>query len=280
MKHVIAAFVGIASATLMVSGCATTALEDFDNAYSLAAPDKTLAFVGRKIEVAQILEPGSTEDGDTIIINMDLGFAARYEILEMVHGDYDRRFIDFEAYDHYGYPAFARPDIAMIYVAEHDGRLYHRKYQWDPVNQTRDGRYAFCGDRYMKLDEYERAEVTKRPLQPLEFARPIVVSISGQMIPKERRADYDEEDIERNRAELKAFYSEPAFKVRGDRAICKMGVYADELYRIKYETMFLPEKRRAACEKETGYLSKDWQNKEKTAAVEACIAEKKSKKIP
>lgn len=276
MKHVIAAFAGIASTTLMVSGCATTALEDFDNAYSLTGPDKTLAFIGRKIEVAQMV--GGAEDPNVFV--MDLGFAARYEILEMVHGDYDRRFIDFEAYDHYGYPAFARPDIAMIYVAEHDGRLYHRKYQWDPVNQTRDGRYAFCGDRYMKLDEYERAEVTKRPLQPLEFARPIVVSISGQMIPKERRADYDEEDIERNRAEVKAFYSEPAFKVRGDRAVCKMGVYADELYRIKYETMFLPEKRRAACEKETGYLSKDWQNKEKTAAVEACIAEKKSKEIP
>ncbi len=79
---------------------------------------------------------------------------------------------------------------------------------------------------------------------------------------------------------MKAFYSEPAFKVRGDRAFCKMGVYADELYRIKYETMFLPEKRRAACEKETGYLSKDWQNKEKTAVVEACIAEKKSKDTP
>lgn len=259
---------------VLASACATTtALEDFDNAYAIEGDDKTLAFVGRKVKVAQMI--GSDNDPDVIV--MDLGFAARYEILELVHGAYDRRFIDFEAYDHYGYPRFAKEDVAMIYVAEREGGLYHRKYQWDPVRRTKDGRYAYCGDRYLTLSEEERRDVVRRPIEPLEFARPVVVSISAQMIPKARRADYDAEAIEENRAEVKAFYSAPAFDVKGDRAICKLGVYADELYRIRNEAVFNPERRRAACEKETGYAPANWQNKEKRAAVEACVAEKRAK---
>ncbi len=276
MERPFAPLIWLALTALAASGCATGALKDFDNSYTIDGSDKTLAFVGRKVTVAQMV--GGAEDPNVIVL--DLGFAARYEILELVHGDYDRRFIDFEAYDHYGYPRFAEGDIAMIYVAEHDGRLYHRKYQWDPVHRTRDGRYAYCGDRYLKLYEEERSEVAPKPLESLEFARPVIVSISGQMIPKDRRDSYDEEDIEQNMAEVKAFYSEPAFKVRGDRAICKMGVYADELYRIRNEAQFIPEMRRAACEKETGYTSEDWQNKEKLATVEACVAQKKANGAP
>ncbi len=270
------------AACAVAAGCAATALEDFDNRYTVAGPDKVIAFVGRKVEVARIVSPAddAAADDGSILISLDLGFAARYEILELVHGAYDRPFIDFEAYDHYGFPRFADPAIAMLYLVEYEGGLFHWKYQWDPVHKTKDGRYAFCGDRYAQLDDEEKSDIASRPLQPLAFDRPVVVKISDRMIPKERRRDYDKEAIERNRAEISGFYSEPAFKVRGDLATCEMGVYADELFRIKNETLFLPERRLEMCEADLRITGDHPFDSKEAKAIRACVARLKAEGAP
>lgn len=264
------------AASSFLAACATTtALDDFDNSHLIEGPDKTLAFVGRKIEVAQLID--GEDDPDVIVL--DLGFAARYEILELVHGAYDENTIDFEAYDHYGFPRFAERDVAMLYLREYDGRLYHWKYQWDPVHLTKDGRYAFCGDPYFDLDEEEREAAGARPLQPIEFQPPVAFRLSEETAKRCRYGCTKKERSERA-DEVKAFYAPPAFEVRGDRAICRMGVYPDELFRIKSETLFLPGRRRDICEKELrlsefyAYDSEEWK------AVAACMDDLKMKGTP
>ena len=159
MKRPFAMLIWVVMAALVASGCATATLKDFDNAYTIDGADKVLAVVGRKVAVEQVLPlPRESENEDEIVIVMDEAFAARYEILELVHGAYDRRFVDFAAFDHYGYPKFARPEIVMVYLQEYDGKLFHWKYQWDPVHRTKDGRYAYCGDRSLFTEDAMRED--------------------------------------------------------------------------------------------------------------------------
>ncbi len=278
MKRPFAMLIWLVMAALVASGCATATLKDFDNTYTIEGADKMLAFVGRKVAVERVIQPPPvSENEDEIVILMDEAFVARYEILDVVHGDYGGRTIDFEAYDHYGYPMFAKHDLAMLYVVEYEGALFHRKYQWDRVHPTKDGRYAYCGDPYFLLDETELEDVDRRSLEPIEFDPPVVTRISEQIARKSDPEFYSPEEIAQNRDAVTAHYAAPVFKIRGDRAFCKMGVYPDELYRIKNETLFLPEQRREICEAETGYSSADWQNEQKRAAVAACVADKKAK---
>ncbi len=274
------AFVYLSLFSVILSGCAVDPLGDFDNSYSIGGDDKVIAFVGRKISVAQLLEEPAEHGGDEVVINLDIGFAARYRILELVHGAYAGDTIDFVAYDHYGFPRFAEPDVAMVYVAEHEGRLFHRKYLWDAVSKTKDGRYAACGDPYANLDEEELAEVERRPLEEIDFDPPVTVRISDELKSVSDRDRYSTEEVAQKREEIEAYYSTPVFDVKSGVATCKMGVYPDELYRIRYETVIRPRARRNMCEDEVGFTGADWMNEQKKAAVEACVNEKRAKGLP
>jgi hypothetical protein len=262
---------GLCAVGLLLAACASDPLPDFNNAFTIEGADKDIAFVGRKIAVVQVLEDRVQENGDEIVIKMDLGFLARYEILELVHGAYPAKTIDFEAYDHYGFPRFARPDVAMMYLTEFDGKLYHRKYQWDAVSRTKGGRYAACGDPYFYLEAEELAEVERRPLSAIEFDPPVTFRIADELKAIADRDGFTDEELADRREKIRAYYAAPVFDVKNGVATCRMGVYADELYRIRYETTFRPRARREMCEDEVGYTASDFRNEEKKAARAACI---------
>lgn len=264
-------------ACALLAGCATDPLQGFDNRGVIANDDKMLAFVGEKVAVAMLLEEGP-EDPNVIVL--DLAYAARYRVLEVVHGDYDREVIDFVAYDHYGTPAFSKRDVALLYVSEHEGALYHRKYQYDKVYPTADGRYAGCGDPYADLDDKDK--IDRRPLERIEFNPPVVMKISEQYIPKNRRGDYTAEELEDDRRTVDAYFSPPAFDVKGDVATCRMGAYPDELFRIRNETIFLPRRREDLC---VGILKLDpsrfySDDSGEGRAIGACVADLKARGLP
>ena len=88
-----------------------------------------IVFVGKRVSVKkQRAEPDS----------MDEKFEAKYRVLQLVFGRYKGADIAFTAYDHYGTPAFAQHDTALMFVTRHEGRLYHEKYQFFPVYPTAD----------------------------------------------------------------------------------------------------------------------------------------------
>lgn len=220
----------------LFSGCVSMPLPDFDNRATLGNADKYFAFVGEKIRVSQF-DPAEDDpkdaDPDTIIIHMDAAFKARYRVLEVVHGDYEKQTIDFKAYDHYGYPHFAEQEYALVYVREYDGELFHVKYTYDTVYPTANDRFAGCGDPYLEIED---EKFIRRPLETIEFSPPIKLRISDYKIPKKDRKEYDAEELAEDDAKVQAFFSPPAFDVRGDYATCRMGAYADELFRITWET--------------------------------------------
>jgi hypothetical protein len=170
------------------------------------APGNLIAFVGKRIKVRKIQDPKN-------LVRFDAEFEARYKVLSVIFGNYRGREIKFTAFDHYGSPAFARYDTVLLYVSNHRGRFYHEKYQYHSVYPTKDGRWAGCGDPYQNEPSVHRGEVQA---QPIQFSPEVTFNLSGVKT----------EEIRQN-------FPSQFFEFRGNVAVCKSGVYAQELFEIK-----------------------------------------------
>ncbi|WHI48028.1 hypothetical protein [Microbulbifer sp. VAAF005] len=169
------------------------------------------SFVGEQIDFYEF-QPSI--DGDFVL--MDLAFKAKYRVIEKVHGDYASNVISFEAYDHYGTPKFSKYKYVLLFVSEHNGEIYHEKYQFFDVDKTRSGLWAYCGTPF----EYEEYEIEPKPLENIDFYPVIEYST-----------------IMYNETFAKREFPGPVFKHRNGEAICRQGVYLDELFRIKEEAV-------------------------------------------
>lgn len=170
-------------------------------------------FVGEKISVEEFEQ--KLEEGE---VAMDAGFKAKYKIVERVYGDYSGKTIEFEAYDHYGYPSFAEYKHALLFVSKHKGEYFHQKYQYYDVYKTKSGKWASCGDPY-RFDEYHRKNVE---IINLNFEEPLYIDL--KKYGDESR--YSEEFI-------KEVFVEPYFKVQENKAECLKGSYVDTLFEVK-----------------------------------------------
>ena len=103
------------------------------------------AFVGKKISVREF---SPTLEKDVIL--MDLAFEAEYEVLEQLAGPELPDRIRFEAYDHYGFPEFAKHDVVLLYLvrSQEDARYYHVKYTFDHVFSISGNRWITCGNKH------------------------------------------------------------------------------------------------------------------------------------
>jgi hypothetical protein len=88
----------------------------------------------------------------------DAKFKARYQVLKVVFGSYNKEEISFTVYDHYGRPEFAKYETALLFVSSYEGELYHEKYQFFDVYPTKNSRWATCGDPY-KFDDAHRGSL-------------------------------------------------------------------------------------------------------------------------
>ena len=183
----------------------------------IESTNNLFAFVGEQVDIKEVDNDGPIkEDGDVITISLDSEFKAKYKILEPVFGKYGGgEIIEFTAFDHYGFPDFAKFKTALIFVSEHDGDIYHQKYQFYDVYMTKSGRWAACGepDDYINIDD-------PKPLENITFKPPVYEDLTHTS------------DIYANK-----LYEEPIYEIQGNKAVCKQGVFVDELFRIKKETV-------------------------------------------
>ena len=167
--------------------------------------NKLFVLVGEKISV----EPVPPKEGE---IPFDNAYLAKYKVIENVYNDYDQETIEFLAFDHYGFPPFAKHKNVLLFISEYKGKLYHEKYQFFDVNQTVDGRWASCGDPY-RFDDYHRQKFEPAVL---EFNEPVAFDL-GKLSPEK----------------VKENYPEPFFKIEGNRAVCLMGAFVEDLFFVK-----------------------------------------------
>jgi hypothetical protein len=186
----------------------TTPLIQKDTSNKNERNNKLFVFVGEKIEVTPLpYTPG----------DFDGGVKGKYLILQRVYGYYDHDTIEFEAYDHFGRFPFADYKNVILYISEHDGKLYQEKYTYDPVFKTKDGRWAgpYSDDYGHPYNEH----TTVKP-EKIDFAEEV-------SFPTKIK-DYDNK-------EYTLSYKEPYFKIVRDTAIAVYGNYVPDLFRLKKE---------------------------------------------
>ena len=136
------------------------------------------AFVAQKISLNEFnanvnyerptsIEVDSTT-GDTIMKRrsyiMDHAFEAKYKVIQPVFNDLKTDTIVFNAYDHYGRPAFELYSTVLLYISKsEDGSYYfHQKYQFDPLYKTKNGSWTGKnGESLQKLFKLKKKEVFK-----------------------------------------------------------------------------------------------------------------------
>jgi len=164
-------------------------------------------FVGEKMQV----QPLPDEKG-----SMDNGFRAKYKILVPVYGSYSGEKIDFTAFDHYGWPAFASFKNVLLFVSEYRGEYYHEKYQFFDVYKTRNGRWASP----YKADDYNHLYNKNTTIKPaiIDFVETVKYPLhfKGQ-----------------GGTEYTVSYPTPYYMTKGDSAIAIYGNYIEDLFALK-----------------------------------------------
>ena len=177
-----------------------------DYTYKNEKENTLFVFVGQKIEVKLIpYEQGS----------MDAGFKAKYKVLQKVYGDYSGNTIEFNAYDHYGEPPFAKFDHVLLFVSEYEGKFYHQKYTYDPLFKTKDGRWA---------GPY--SEDYRHPYNASTNVTPVKIDFADEVSFPIKTKDEDG-------TEMTHIYPEPYYKKIGNKAFAIYGNYIEELFKLK-----------------------------------------------
>ena len=176
-----------------------------------ATPQNYLVFVGEYISVEEF-DYVCPEDA----ICMDLGFKAKYRVLNKLYGEYAGETIDFIAYDHYGFPDFARFKTVMLFVKMNGSAAYHEKYRYYEVHPTQNGSWAYCGDPYD-----EETSPANRRMTNIAFEPNYVVDFIQSF-----NSDY-----------VKRSYKAPVYSIEGDKVFCEQGVYINDLFRLERETV-------------------------------------------
>ena len=109
------------------------------------------AFVGKKVSVIQF-NPNNGKSmfkidsitGDTVLASgliWDRGFRNKYRLLKNIFNELEPGTVEFVSYDHYGRPEYEKYSHVILYlsISSKDGTYYHQKYQFDPVEKTKDG---------------------------------------------------------------------------------------------------------------------------------------------
>jgi hypothetical protein len=168
--------------------------------------DDLLVFVGRRIEVTQV--PPSRDE-----IILDQIYDARFEVLQVVYGEYDGSEITFRAADHWGAPEFSRYQHGLLYVSRTPERWWHEKYLFHPLFRNDRGDWAGCGgDLARSARWYRLGEVAATPMR---FAPEALVFL------REPRLAFVEAD-----------FPPMHYERRGEQAACKTGASLEKLFDV------------------------------------------------
>lgn len=171
--------------------------------------DSLYVFVGKKIEVV-----GFKQKLDSNEIPFDAAFKAKYVVIQNLYGNYNKDTIEFEAYDHYGKPAFSHYDYVLLFVSNYNGKLYHEKYQYFDVYKTKNGRWA-SGYKAGDYGHSYNKNTTVKP-ERIDFVEEVSYKIKS-----------------RNKEEIETIFPSPYYKIENDKAIVVWGNYIEQLFELK-----------------------------------------------
>lgn len=275
-------------------------ISPFDNASNSPINEQTIAFVGRKI----FITPYQKENSKSAKEARKKYYKARYKVLELLGGQYEDKTIDFIGYTYGadGMPYFAKHDTSILFIKDSNSSLIRNRFTSSyRVNETQSGKWAYCGNAYRRIEHIETYDFEQRPLEPLTFKNPEKIDIAAKIkklelnynlfLKTHGKTPADREEIlsqlEREKGFLQKRYQDPIYTRTGDTAICKSGVYADEIYRLESEINIKPRRRKEICSKRVMnkhfYRPEEFKGKlyyQHNNEIKTCEAELKETTIP
>lgn len=275
-------------------------VSSFDNASNSLINEQVIAFVGHKV----FITPYQKEDSKSAKEARKKYYKARYKILELLEGQYEDKTIDFIGYTYGadGMPYFAEHDTTVLFIKDSNSGLIRNRFTSSyHVNETQSGKWAYCGNAYRRIEHIEMYDFTIKPLEPLSFKNSEKIDVDAKI--KKLELDYnlflkthgktpaDREEIlsqlKREKDFIQTRYQDPIYTRTGDTAICKSGVYADEIYRLENEINIKPRRRKEICSKRVMnkhfYTPEEFRGKlyyQYHDAIKTCEAELKKTTIP
>ena len=234
------------------------------DASTLREDGQIIAFVGKKVFVRRENTDNveKDENGEDNIVIRTFRYEARYEILDLVSGDYQENIIDFHTTSHRASNSTEEHELSdietVLFILTEEQESGFSNENYTEVHRTTDGDWATCGNVYTHYDT-DHPRYAREPLEPITFLEPIMINVPSL---KENVSDFfDENEIisDTDRAESQAdideyykfesgLYRPPIWKRDGDIATCQMGTRVQDLYEFQYQTWILPEKREKICE--------------------------------
>lgn len=192
--------------------------------------DSLIVFVGKKIAVKEwplepvktVTDTATTAEGivytTSVALPMDTRYHAMYEILDLIHGSYERDTIGFTVYDHYGVPAFSGYENVLLFVVNKDGKLYHEKYQYFDLYKTKTGEWA-------------------SPYHPAEYNHPYKdsITVKPEKISFEKDVWYSTGKM--NKKSIYFRYPSKYYTFKANKAIPLYGNYVKDLFKLKQQTI-------------------------------------------
>lgn len=199
MKHLL--YIFLAAITLYIAACKPNAcpkaLFTKDTTFKSERNNSMFVFVGERINIL-----------DTI---------ARYKVLQRIYGCYAQDTITFTPLSAYGWHEdFGLHETAMLYVIKKENE--YRIWRFDNVYMTKSGKWA---SPYLSqhANDYVRLKITPRRV---DFTNEVVIST-------EFNFDYETEEYLQ--------YSHPFYWTTGNKTIADYGIFAEDLFTLKKETV-------------------------------------------
>jgi len=200
-----------------------------------------IAFIGEKIffeknDTYKKPKSGCVEQADgnilcSVVLHPRDQFRTRYRVVKTLSSQDLGDTVDFYSYIEGNEPYFGRyaQPLLFLSVDGKDPNSLSLEYS-ENTHRTNGGDWALCGTD-LNYD-HVRPEV-REPLEPIDFSKPPIAAAVDKKHP------------------------EPIWATIDDGAVCRLGMYAQDLYDFRYNRWFLDDKREAVCKSEIGKFKGD-----------------------
>ncbi|WP_298119415.1 hypothetical protein [Flavobacterium sp.] len=158
-------------------------------------------FIGKKIDVSYASQPNYCN-----LISMDSKFKSKYKILKSFTNNFNSDTIEFVSYDHFSKVKYDEFENVLLFVGKYCDSLIHKKYQYQPVYKTKNGKWA--------SPIFEEYDSTKRKCEKephkVKMAEPIIISRYN------------------SHGKLEDIYKKPYYKIKKGKVYMLYGYYPED----------------------------------------------------
>lgn len=172
-------------------------------------------FVGKRVSIKKAKQPKLKE----YQIRFYSKYKLKFKVVQNIHNKLEEKTITIYSAAHLGMRELPTSDYSLLFLSNNNGQYNLIRFQFFDVYQTKDGRWASCGDPFYSDERFKDSIKSSIPVAKLDFKKPVTFKINSSQ----------------DSVNVRQVFPEPYFKVEGQTATGLMGSYVDDLFILKKE---------------------------------------------